>query len=103
MSYVPEVVAHHAPPPASRGRPERREALVRNVLWTTWLRRPAAAAARRTARELARAPRDRVTARAVVRALAAAGWLLRERRVSPPAVEAQRRLLEEAAEGARGQ
>jgi hypothetical protein len=30
-----------------------------------------------------------------MRALGAFGWLVRERRVSPPAVEAQRRLLEE--------
>jgi GT2 family glycosyltransferase len=95
MSYVPELIAHHAPPPSARSRLERREALIRNILWTTWLRRPARTAARRTARELARAPRDRVTARAVVRTLAAWPWVLRERRVSPPAVEAQLRLLEE--------
>jgi GT2 family glycosyltransferase len=99
LSYVPEIVAHHAPPPRTDGRPERRETLLRNALWTAWLRRPAATAARHTAHALARAPRDRVTVRAVARALAASPWLLRERRVSPPAVEAQRRLLEESRGG----
>jgi GT2 family glycosyltransferase len=97
LSYVPGLVARHDPPPSSRSRPERREAVIRNALWTTWLRRPAGSAARRTIAALAGAPRDRVTARAVLRALAASPWLLRERRVGPPRVEAQRRLLDERA------
>jgi GT2 family glycosyltransferase len=95
MSYVAEVVAHHDPPPMAGGRPERREIGIRNTLWVTWLRRPAGAAARRTAQELVRFPRDRVTARAVARAVAGLPWVLRERRVSPPHVEAMRRLLDD--------
>jgi GT2 family glycosyltransferase len=95
LSYLPELIAHHDPPPSSRSRAERREVVIRNALWTAWLRRPAGAAARRTVHALARAPRDRVTARAVLRALAGTPWVLRERRDGPPHVEAQRRLLED--------
>jgi hypothetical protein len=93
MAYVPEVVAHHHPPP-SDGRPGRREVGIRNTLWTTWLRRPAGAAAVRTARDLRRFPRDRATARGVARAVAGLPWVLRERAVVPPEVEAMVRLLE---------
>jgi N-acetylglucosaminyl-diphospho-decaprenol L-rhamnosyltransferase len=95
MSYVPGVVAHHHPPRVPGGRPERREIGIRNTLWTTWLRRPAGAAAIRTARTLSRLPPDRVSLTGVGRALAGVPWVLRERRVSPPYVEAMRRLLDE--------
>ena len=93
MSYVPEVVAHHDPPP-HRGRPERRELGIRNTLWTTWLRRPAHTAARRTVRNLRAFPNDRTTARGVGRAVAGLSWVLWERRVCPPHVEAMCRQLE---------
>jgi N-acetylglucosaminyl-diphospho-decaprenol L-rhamnosyltransferase len=93
LSYVPEIVAHHCPPP-NAGRPERREVGIRNMLWTQWLRRPAGAAAARSLREMRRFPRDRTTLRGLARAAAGAPWVLRERRVSPPHVEAKRRLLE---------
>ena len=93
MSYVPEVVAHHHPPP-NDGRPERRERRLRNALWSTWLRRPPWTAATRTLHMLQQAPHDRYTARAVARAVSGLPWVLRERRVSPAHVEAMRRLLE---------
>ena len=93
MSYVPEVVAHHDPPPHT-GRPERRELGIRNTLWTTWLRRPAPAAAARTMRNLRAFPTDRTTARGVGRAVAGLPWVLRERQVCPPHVEAMCQLLE---------
>ena len=93
LSYAPEVVAHHHP---TRHRPGRRELLARNALWTAWLRRPAGIAARRSATILARAARDRATARGVAGALAGVPWVLRARRVSPPHVEAMQRALERA-------
>jgi GT2 family glycosyltransferase len=95
MSYVPDVVAHHCPPPSHGPRRERRERTLRNALWQPWLRRPPRAAAWRTARELRRVPVDAVGVRAVVRALAGSPWVLRSRRPSPPHVEAMRRLLDE--------
>ncbi len=91
LSYVPEVVAHHHP---TRHRPGRRESLTRNALWTAWLRRPAGVAARRSAVNVARAPRDRATDRVDAGARAGVPWVLRARRVSPPHVEAMRRTLE---------
>jgi N-acetylglucosaminyl-diphospho-decaprenol L-rhamnosyltransferase len=94
MSYVDDVVAHHDPPHTPGGRPERREIGIRNMLWTTWLRRPLGAAAVRTVRTIARLPPDRVTARGISRALAGMPAVLRGRRVSPPHVERMRRLLD---------
>ena len=94
MSYVPDVVAHHDPPP-SEGRPERRRRGIRNTLWTTWLRRPARAAALRTVREMRQFRLDVTTLRGVGEAVAGIPWVLRERRVSPPHVETMRRLLDD--------
>jgi N-acetylglucosaminyl-diphospho-decaprenol L-rhamnosyltransferase len=93
LSYVPEIVARHDPPP-NDGRPGRREIGLRNHLWTTWLRRPLGPALARTVRELSRAPADRHTVRAALRALAGLPWIFRERRTSPPHVERMRRLLD---------
>jgi GT2 family glycosyltransferase len=95
MSYVPDIVAHHHPPHVPGGRPRRREVGIRNTLWTTWLRRPVPTAAARTVHTLARCPADWVTARGVARAVAGAPAVLRERRPSPPHVEAMRRLLDD--------
>jgi GT2 family glycosyltransferase len=94
LSYVPDVVARHDPPP-NDGRPGRRELGLRNMLWATWLRRPVRPALARTVRQLRRAPADRHTARGALRALGGLPWVLRERRPSPPHVEMMRRLLEE--------
>jgi GT2 family glycosyltransferase len=94
LSYVPEVVAHHHPPPAPGRRPKRRETQVRNALWTSWLRRPSAVAAAHTLRTLRALPRDRVVARGVGRALLGLPWIVRERRVNPPQLEAMLRRLE---------
>jgi GT2 family glycosyltransferase len=95
LSYVPEIVAHHHPP-ATPDRPERRATTLRNALWTAWLRRPLGSATRVTATALSRAPADRATARAIGSALAGSAWVLRERRVSPPHVEAMSRLLDDS-------
>jgi len=94
LSYVPEIVIHHHAS-TSRDADERRATGIRNTLWTTWLRRPARPALVRTLRLLRRLPRDRVTLRGLAQAAAGAPWVVRERRVSPPHVEAGRVLLEE--------
>jgi GT2 family glycosyltransferase len=94
LSYVPEVIAHHHPPPSPGRRPKRRETQVRNALWTSWLRRPSGVAAADTARALRALPRDRVVARGVGRALLGVPWIVRERRVNPPQLEAMLRRLE---------
>jgi GT2 family glycosyltransferase len=45
--YAPDVVAHHHPSPV-RDPSRRRRIVVRNHLWTTWLRRPLPSLARET-------------------------------------------------------
>ncbi len=94
MSYLPDVVVHHHAS-INRDAHRRRATGIRNTLWTIWLRRPVRSALVRTARQLRRLPRDRVTLQGVAQALAGAPWVLRERRVSPPHVEEMRRMLED--------
>ncbi|MEV3988620.1 glycosyltransferase [Streptomyces sp. NPDC049837] len=95
LAYVEDMTVHHAPSPA-RDPTLRRVHGLRNTLWFCWLRRPVLPALRRTW-ELARTvPRDRASLRAFGLALAGLPWVLRERRVVPPAVEARLGALAEA-------
>lgn len=94
MYWCEDVVVHHAAS-LRRDRRARRYLGIRNTLWTAWLRRPPRSAWRHTRAVLASAPRDRTTAAALARALAGAPWVVRERRVVPPAVERGLLLLEE--------
>jgi GT2 family glycosyltransferase len=93
MSYVPELLVHHHPSPV-RDRDARRARGITNTLWTTWLRRPALPALRRTVRLARSVPRDRVSARGFAQALAGAPRVLRHRRVTPT-VEHLRALLDD--------
>ncbi len=91
LSYVDDVVAHHHPAP--HGSRRHRDAVVlRNRLWSAWLRRPAAAAALESARAV-RATRPRALPRALASALAGAPWVARDRHVVPAAVEDDLRAL----------
>jgi GT2 family glycosyltransferase len=95
LSYLPELVVHHHP--STQRDPDRRRAnALRNVLWTTWLRRPLGPAMRGSLRALAAAPPDRVTARAVGEAVRGIPWVVRRRRPAPARIEAMRRQLEPA-------
>src|SRR3954451_10598508 len=88
LCYLPALTVHHQ---ASRARDPhlRRRHGIRNTLWTTWLRRPVRPALRRTVHVLRTVPRDRVTALALLEAMRGIPWVLRERRVLPPAAEAR--------------
>lgn len=93
LCWAEDVVVHHAP--SGRRDPRRRRRVgLRNTLWTCWLRRPAPAALRRSLAVLRQAPRDRATVAAVLAALRGVPWVLRERRVVPPAVEDAVRTVE---------
>jgi GT2 family glycosyltransferase len=93
LAYRDDVVAHHHP--SSLRVPDHRRALIaRNDLLTTWMRRPLGVAAGRTAAMLRAAPTDPVQRRALGQALRRLPRALAGRRVVPPAVEAQVRLLE---------
>jgi len=93
LSYVPELLIHHAASVA-RDSTERRTLGLRNTLWFTWLRRPWIPAVRRTV-ELARTvPRDQASLRAFGQAAAGLPWVLRQRAPVPRPVEARIRTLE---------
>ena len=94
LCYLPGATLHHQ---ASTLRdPTRRRWLgIRNTLWFTWLRRPPAAALRRTAELAVSVPRDTVSASAFAAAVGGLPWVLRERKPVPPSIEASIRLLDE--------
>lgn len=95
MCWIPDMVIHHAPS-RIRDSTHRRGLGIRNTLWTLWLRRPVRSATRRTAVVLRSAPADLATAGAVLESLRGLPWVLRERKVVPPHVEAGLVLLEES-------
>jgi GT2 family glycosyltransferase len=88
LAYVPEVVAHHHPDVGHQRR-GRMATQIRNDLWSCWLRRPAWPAARHTVRLLRRSLAERPAAAAdgLRQAVAGVGWVARERRPVPTAVE----------------
>jgi GT2 family glycosyltransferase len=95
LCYLADLTVHHQ---ASRARDphKRRRDGIRNTLWTTWLRRPARPALRRTLHLLRTLPRDRVTALGLLDAVRGVPWLVRERRVLPPHAEARFAALEDS-------
>jgi GT2 family glycosyltransferase len=95
LRYVPEVVVHHHPS-AQRDASARRRLQLRNALWCAWMRRPLSGALRRTLWLARTAPREPTTLTGFAAALAGLPWVLRHRRVVPPAVEAGLRLLDRA-------
>jgi GT2 family glycosyltransferase len=92
LAYVDQVVAHHHPSP-SRDPAGRRRVQVRNALWSAWLRRPLAGAARRTAHLAARAARQPGAWSGVLLAVLGLPWVLRERRPVQRELEAALRRL----------
>lgn len=88
MLYVDDLVVHHHPHAAGRVPERRRRLVMRNRLWTAWLRRSLRGALRATL-ALAREGRRDPTARAALReALGGLPWVLRERRPIARSVEA---------------
>lgn len=96
LCYVPQLVVHHHPS-ARRDAFSRRWHLLRNALWSAWLRRPLSGALRQTGRLVRNAPRTRETWCGLAAAVAGLPWVLRQRRVAPPEVERKFRLLERSA------
>ncbi|MFE9171360.1 glycosyltransferase family 2 protein [Streptomyces kebangsaanensis] len=95
LTYAEHLTVHHQPS-AARDSTRRRRDGIRNTLWFTWLRRPTRPALRRTLHLARTVPRDTASLRAFAEATAALPWVLRERRVLPPEVEARLRLLEDS-------
>jgi hypothetical protein len=90
LVYMDDVVAHHRPGPRASGPRSRRE--LRNALWTAWLRRPLRRALGRTTAIVASAGAGGPGA--LGEALRELPWVVRERRVAPPAVERGLRTIE---------
>jgi N-acetylglucosaminyl-diphospho-decaprenol L-rhamnosyltransferase len=93
LQYVEQIVAVHRPH-ANGYRPGRDAHVLRNDLWSTWLRRPAARVPFETARALARSGARGDTLRGAAAALRGLPWVVRARRPLPAAVERSVRLLE---------
>lgn len=93
LAYVPEIVAHHHPPPRSDPT-GRRWRQARNALWFAWMRRPLSGALHETASVLRRGLSDRAVARGISDAVAGSGLVLRERRPVGPELERRLRQLD---------
>ncbi|WP_370637375.1 glycosyltransferase family 2 protein [Cupriavidus sp. AU9028] len=91
LVYCPELVAYHQPCPV-RAHRLRRRLLARNAIWSAWLRLPASAALAESLRTLPALMREGglIGCLDTVRGLP---WILRERAVIPPTVQALRRYL----------
>ncbi len=92
MAYVPSVTVHHRPSPR-RDPIARRRLLLRNALWCAWLRRAPRGAWRDTREALRAAAREPALWPAALAALGGLPWVLRDRRVAPPHVEATLEML----------
>ena len=92
IGYFDDVEVRHLPSKARDAR-ARVRLLARNELLVAWLRRPLAHAARESATRLAALSRAEALSLAAS-LLRAAPWVLRERRVLPPALEERVRKLE---------
>lgn len=85
LAYVDSVVAHHHPDPGGE-RDSRAVHMLRNELWTAWLRRRLPGVAWTTVRVAARAVREG-RARALLEALRGLPWALAERRPLPASLD----------------
>jgi GT2 family glycosyltransferase len=102
VRYDERLVARHWPPPAgARRRADRTARVVRNDLWSAWLRRPARRLPAATLRALADGGAGRQALRGAGAALRGLPWIVRERRPHPREVEQAMRALERAQTRAR--
>lgn len=80
LIYDPSLVVHHEPYRLDRAPRARRIAVMRNRLWTAWLRLSPSTAAIATMQLLSAARSDRTALTALLKALCGLPWILRERR-----------------------
>lgn len=87
LIYDPELVLYHHPSDTARDPLERRRLVLRNRLWTKWLRHSAGCALASTGALLRAAGRDPAARAALFAAVRGAPWIVRERRPVPRSVE----------------
>jgi GT2 family glycosyltransferase len=97
MRYLDEIVVHHFPSVASRFPAERRHLVMRNLVWTAWLRGSAHNALKATLKLMRDALHDRIARAAFCDALSGMPWILRERRPVSPHVQRSFKLMREPA------
>jgi GT2 family glycosyltransferase len=93
LAYVERIEAHHYPVRVGND-PRRKRVQIRNRLWSVWLRRSLKRAVADTLQTAKTSWADPIARRGLVEALAGIGWVWRERRPVPAAVEGNLRLLE---------
>jgi GT2 family glycosyltransferase len=93
LVYLPTVVARHEPSPL-RDESWRFQRQARNALWFAWLRRALTAALAATWKALRAGRHDAAVRSALVEALRALPWILRERDPVGPELERQLQLLD---------
>ncbi len=93
LAYVERVTAHHHPPPRA-DHASRRRVIIRNALWSAWMRRRAAGVLRRTARLVGSSVRDPTGRAGVLDAVRGLPGVLRDRRPVPPRLESLLRLID---------
>lgn len=93
MVYAPEVVTRHLPSP-NRNAAQRRHLLVRNAIWTAWMRLPVVSAWQESVRALATVPTWGQRIRIGMEVLTGMAPVLQSRRVIPRHVQAMRHMLQ---------
>jgi GT2 family glycosyltransferase len=86
LAYFPDILAFHYPSPI-RDRARRKQIVVRNHLWSVWLRRSGGGVLSETAPLLKKAIRDSDVRAGVREAFAGLPWILKERKSLSPALE----------------
>ncbi|MBV9269609.1 MAG: hypothetical protein JO165_00840 [Candidatus Eremiobacteraeota bacterium] len=81
--YCGDVVLYHFPSSLSRMPSERRRLVLRNRLWTIWLRYSVAGVLRATRSYVQRSARDPIVRSALYDAIRGLPWIVRERRPVP--------------------
>ena len=94
LCYIAAITVHHYPSQQRETHDTRRWRMVRNALWFAWLRRPLPSVLRRTFAVLRSALHNQTARQGFIHALAGLPWVLRQRRVVPPTVEAGLRQLD---------
>jgi N-acetylglucosaminyl-diphospho-decaprenol L-rhamnosyltransferase len=88
MIYADDLIVDHDPPTAGRLPERRRRLVMRNRLWTAWLRRSWWVVWRATLGLVRQGTRDPIARAALGDAVRGLPWVLRERRPVDPQVEA---------------
>src|SRR5690606_36957589 len=94
LAFFPHIIVHHYPS-AEREKSRRGHLLLRNAVWTSWLRRPLPSAARRTISLLAPSAQEQIQRGMLQDIVCGLPWVLKRRRVVPSEIERSLELLEE--------